>query len=225
MKRALRFMARVYLGPTAGAMGFIAVSSLVGSQVLELELLGSWYIMLPMFAILFAMIYGWTMLLLYRPLALSMNCRRQDFFLAAQVSFLLFALVCLAIIVLAGTLPRLLHFGYAVRPVAEDPGLFELPPLYANPGTWPVLFLFLLLLQPMGAATGELYYRHKVLTTVLMIVFMLLSVAVVVLLMFVTDGSISVSPAILAGSCAVMALIGIGCDAAFYRGNQTAVVR
>lgn len=225
MKRALCFMARIYLGPTAGVMAFFAVASLVGSQALEIELFSSWYVMLPMFAIIFAMIYGWTLTLLYRIQALSMNCRRQDFFWASQVTFLLFALISLAVIALAGTLPRLLHFGYAVQPVVEDPRLMEMTPLYADPRTWPVLFLFYVLIQPMGAATGELYYRHKVLATVLMIVFMLVSVASVVLMMFLTDGSVSIAPAIIAVGCGVMALIGIVCDIAFYWCNKTAVVR
>lgn len=225
MTRAIYFLLRQYIVPSLGAIAVMGAAALVGSQIFHLELLGSWYSMYPMFAIIFAVIYSWTAILLYRSLALSMNCRRQDFFWAAQVCFLLFALGALVIAAVMGTLPRLLHFGYDVWPVTEDPRLYEMVPLYADPKSWPILFLFTLVLQYVGAASGELYYHHKVLATVLMGLIMLLSVAAVVVMMFMMDGSLSIGPAIIGVGCSVMALIGLVCDIAFYRCNKTAVVR
>jgi len=228
MKRALCFLSRQYLLPCMGAMAVVAIIALLGSQVLHIEILGSWYVMLPMFSIMFAVIYSFSLITLYRQIALSFNCRRHDFFWGCQATFLLFALANTALIALAGVLPRILHFGYALLPQAMDASMdniIDTIPLYAEAVSWPVMFLLYLFLQPVGAGIGELYGRHKVLSGVLLAVYMILSTAAVVLLLFVTDGTLNIGPAPVLIALGVFAVIGIVCDILFGRANRNAVVR
>lgn len=225
MSRALRFIARMYLLPVVGSVAVISAIAFFGSQIMYLEVVASWYVMLPMFSIIFAVIYSFSLVTLYRQLALSANCRRRDFFWGSQISFLIFALANTAIIAVVAVLPRLLHIGYDLLSQTEDLSLFEMVPLYAAPASWPVLFLLFLALQPVGTAMGELYYRSKLLSTVLMVVYMVLSVAAVVVALFATDGTIDIGTAPMMIALGVLLVIGIVCDILFARTNARAVVR
>lgn len=225
MKRVLRFLFRIYFLPTIGTLSAMSAAALVGSQIMKIDIFGSWYTMQPMFGLMFAVIFGYSLNTIYRSLALSMNCRRADFFLGCQVIFLAAAAASTLITILTAMIPRIFRFGYAVMAPVEDPGLLEMVPLYSSPLSWPVIFLVLLLMQPTGAALGELFLHKKALSLVLTSVSMLLSIVAVVVLLFITDGTIEIGLPLAALILGGIAVLGIVCDIVFYRTNRKAVVR
>lgn len=224
MLKALRYLGHTYLKTILASGAAIAALAVICTHVVTIELFGSYYAMLPMFFVLFALIYGIYIPSLYRNTALVFGCRRVDFFWACQAAFVLVTLGFAVISLLAGWLPSILPGGYASYEWASDlrasgaPGWFAPAPLAG-------LALIELALQPIGAAGGNLVAKYKVLGVVLLIVCMLLGVAFTVATLFVMDGTIVLSPAVIWGALGGLVVAAVVCDVLFYRSNRKAVVR
>ncbi len=224
MFKALRYLGRTYLLTMLGSGAVIAALAVVCTHVVTIEVFGAWYAMLPMFFVLFALIYGLYIPSLYRNTALSFGCRRWDFFWACQAAFVLATLGFAAISLLAGWLPSILPGGYASYEWASDMRAYGTPGWFA-PAPLAGLALIELALQSIGAAGGELVAKYKVLGVVLLIVCMLLGVVFTVTTMFVLDGTIVLPPAVIWGALGGLAVAAVVCDVLFYRANRKAVVR
>lgn len=223
MRGALWFLWRFYVLLTLGSTGAVALAGLAGSQWLRLEFLGAYYDMLPMMVIIFFVLYAFNLVAVYRSVALSMNCRRRDFFWASQLAFAVNAPLATLITWLAGMAPRLLGMEY-VSLMERGEGLTGLP-VYVQPRMCLFLLAVLLLIQPVSAAMGALYGRSKVLATVLLVVVMLLAIAATTLLLFVSDGTIPFTTTVMWAAVGVLALVCAGCQVYFYRANAVACVR
>ena len=97
--------------------------------------------------------------------------------------------------------------------------------LWAKPGAIPVLLVLALCLQPIGAALGAIYEKHKILTTVILIAISLMGVASTTLGLFLSDGSLTVAIPVLVGICGVFVVLALVGEAAYYRSIRKAVVR
>lgn len=224
MGKALRYILQVYVLTTVASMAAIAAIAMVGACLFRVEMFAMYYAMLPVFAIIFLVIYGFTLTTQYQRTALTFGCRRADYFWAAQAAFLLCASAVAAVMALAGWLPSLLPGGYYIGEDAAFlrpdgvPVWFALPPLGA-------LGLMLLLIQPMGAAMGGLYSRSKGWGSACLIVVMLVMTALSAVSLFVMDGSIPISGGAAAGVLGGVAAVSLLCELYFYRSNGRAVVR
>lgn len=223
MKQALLFLWDQYIS------SILKVNLTLGVLVLGINYLfpqvtffATYLMMYPMFPIIFLMIFGYTLTTLYRNMALSFQCRRTDFFWGSQVAFLVTGLGCGAIMaVMAFACERLLDLSV----MAASDTLFENGILWANPGAVPVLLVIGLCLQPMGAALGSLYEKHKIITSVLLVVFLILATASTVVSLFVADGTLPISRRIIWGVCAFFVVLALICEMVYYRSNRNAVVR
>lgn len=224
MLKALRYLGRTYLLTTLGSGAVIAALAVVFTHVVTIEVFGVWYAILPLFFVLFALIYGVNIPSLYRNMALSFGCRRTDFFWACQGAFVLAALGYTAVSLLAGRLPSILPGGYAAYEWASDMRAAG-PPAWLAPVSLAGLALVELLLQAIGAAGGELVARHKALGVVALVVVMLLGVACTSTTLFVMDGTIALPPAVIWGALGGLVAVAVVCDVLFYRSNRKAVVR
>lgn len=222
MTRALRFLWDLYIRVILASLVIFAGVSLAFAQWAHIEFFAMYYHMLPMFIVTFMVIFSFNLTILYRNVALSFNCRRADFFWGSQLGFVLTVLGSNAIVYLAGVLPRLLGQEYYFR----DAGFFlDGAPVFVQPDMALFLLAVGLLLQPIGAAAGCLYEKHKVLATVFLVVSMLLSIIGTVLLMFIEDGTLDFGPAVMGGTLAVLAVLCAGCEVFFWRSNLRTVVR
>lgn len=222
MTRVLRYLWNLYIRVILACIGAFAALSLLLGQWLRIEFFNMYYEMLPMMLIIFMVIYSFNLTILYRNMALSFNCRRRDFFLGSQAGFVLTALGSNAIVWLAGALPGLLGLEYAFQ---EGERFFNGPPAFTQPPLALGMLAVSLLLQPVGAAVGCLYEKHKAASTVLLIVCMLLSIVGTVLLMFLGDGTIPFLPAVMGGILAALAVLAAVCEVYFWRSNLKATVR
>lgn len=223
MKGALRYLWDVYISPSLGAVGTFALISLVGSPVLKVEFFGSYYYMLPMFLLIFVIIFSFNISTIFRNMALSMNCLRRHFFWGCQAAFITVALAGTAIVWLAGALPELTGIGY---PVQESGNMvLSGTPAYIQPAQVLFLLAVSLLLQPTGAALGGLYGKSKVWATVLLIIVILLGIAGTVLMLFVNGGELSLPPAVPVGLLCTLTVIGAVSEVYFWRSNAKTIVR
>ena len=223
MKQALLYLWDQYI-----AM-ILKVNLVLGILVLGINYLfpqvtffATYLMMYPMFPIIFLMIFGYTLTTLYRNLALSFQCRRTDFFWGSQVAFLVTGLGCGAITAVMGYAANTLLDPHALAAQAD---FFTDGILWAKPGAVPVLLVIGLCLQPMGAVLGSLYEKHRILTTVLLVVFLLLAVASTVVSLFVADGTLPISKNVVLGVCAFFIVLALVCEVVYYRSNRNAVVR
>lgn len=223
MKQALLFLWEWYISM------ILRVSLVLGVLVIALNYLfpasdyfSVYLVMYPLFPIIFLLIYGYNLSILWRNMVLSFQCRRTDFFWASQIAFLVTGLSCILLTVAMGyACNQFLDLSsMAVRDTVLQGGI-----IWARPGAIPVLLVVGLALQPIGAALGSLYEKHKIITTVILIVFLLLGVAATVLCMFLADGSLTIARPILWGTCAVFIVMGLAGEILYYRSNQKAVVR
>lgn len=224
MLKALRHLGRTYLLTMLGSGAVITALVVVCTHVVTIEIFGSWYAMLPLFFVLFTLIYGIYIPSLYRNTALSFGCRRWDFFWACQAAFVLATLGCTLLAGLAGYLPKLLPGGYATVELGSSVYI-DLPPAWFAPAPLAGLALVELALQLIGAAGGELVARHKALGVVMLIVTMLLGMVLTLLTLFVMDGTIVLPPAVIWGALGGLVAVAVVCDVLFYRSNRKAVVR
>ena len=225
MKRILRYLSVNYLWTTVSFSFCSALVSTAGSQWLGIRFLDTYYMMLPIMISIFLAIYAATLSTLYRQTALSMNCRRKDFFLGMQVVFLLSALICAAITLAAGRLPELFHIGYvdfgnAPFESARRTGA----PMFASFSSLPWLIAGYWLLQPLGAVLGLLTLRRKVLGILLTAILLLLSVVGVVLGLFVADGTIVLTTLPVLIFFLVLAGASLSCQFYLYRSNARATI-
>lgn len=222
MKAALRYLWSTYISTCLAALGVVALISLAGSQVLKIRIMATYYYMLPMMTVIFVIIFSFNVTTIYRNMALSMNCLRRHFFWACQLAFVITALGGIAIVWLAGALPALTGMGYVV---SDGSPALSGTPFFTRPG--PLLFLLAvsLFLQPMGAALGGLYGMSKAWAMVCLMIVVLLGIAGTVLLLFVSDGTVVLPPAVTAGFLTGMAVICGVCEVYFWRSNAKTVVR
>ncbi len=223
MKQALLFLWEWYISV------ILRVNLVLGALVLALnylfpqtEYFSIYLVMYPLFPIIFLLIYGYNLSVLWRNMVLSFQCRRTDFFWAGQIAFLVTGLAC-------GLLTAVM--GYAcnnlldLAAMAGTDAILQGGIIWSRPGAIPALLVVALSLQPIGAALGSIYEKHKIITTVILIVILLLGVAATVLCMFLSDGTLSISRPILVGTCAVFGVMALVGEVLYYRSNQKAVVR
>lgn len=223
MKQTLLFLWDRYISQTLYANLVLGVL-VVGINYLfpKTDLFATYLTMYPMFPIIFLMIFGYTLTTLQRNMALSFQCRRADFFWGSQIAFLVTGLGCAVIVaVMAFACEHLLDLST----MAASDSFFENGILWAKPEAVPVLLVIGLCLQPMGAALGCLYEKHRILTTVLLVVFLLLAVASTVVSLFVADGTLPISKNVVLGVCAFFIVLALVCEVVYYRSNRNAVVR
>lgn len=223
MKQALLFLWDRYISQTLYANLVLGVL-VVGINYLfpQTSLFATYLMMYPMFPIIFLMIFGYTLTTLYRNMALSFQCRRTDFFWGSQIAFLVTGLGCAAIVaVMSFACEHLLDLST----MAASDSFFENGIFWAKPGALPVLLVIGLCLQPMGAVLGSLYEKHRIITSVLLVVFLLLAVISTVVSLFVADGTLPISKNVILGVCAVFAVLALGSEVIYYRSNRNAVVR
>ena len=224
MKKALTFLWENYI-----AM-ILAVNLVLGVLVLGVNYLtphqsffAIYLMMYPLFPIFFLLIYGYNLAILWQNMALSFQCRRKDYFWAAQVTFLVTALGCTLEVAAMGWLCNSL-LNYSA--MAAGKTFLENGLLWAKPGAIPVMAVLALCLQPLGAALGAIYEKHKILSTVILIAVTLLGIAAATLDIFLSDGSLAaIAIPVIAGVCAVFAVLALVGEAVYYRSIQTAVVR
>ena len=223
MKQALLYLWDQYI-----AM-ILKVNLVLGILVLGINYLfpqvtffATYLMMYPMFPIIFLMIFGYTLTTLYRNMALSFQCRRTDFFWGSQIAFLVTGLGCGAITAVMGYAANTL---LDLTNLAASDTFFQNGILWAKPGAVPVLLVIGLCLQPMGAVLGSLYEKHRIITSVLLVVFLLLAVISTVVSLFVADGTLPISKNVILWVCAVFAVLALGSEVLYYRSNRNAVVR
>lgn len=223
MKQALLFLWDRYISQTLYANLVLGVL-VVGINYLfpQVTFFATYLMMYPMFPIIFLMIFGYTLTTLYRNMALSFQCRRTDFFWGSQVAFLVTGLGCAAIVaVMSFACEHLLDLST----MAASDSFFENGIFWAKPGAVPVLLVIGLCLQPMGAVLGSLYEKHRIITSVLLVVFLLLAVISTVVSLFVADGTLPISKNVILGVCAFFIVLALICEMVYYRSNRNAVVR
>lgn len=223
MKQALLFLWDQYISMVLKA-NLVFGALVVGSNYLfpQTDFFATYLAMYPLFPIIFLLIFGYTLTTLYRNLALSFQCRRADLFWGSQLAFLITALGCAAIVaVMSLACEHLLDLSA----MAASDSFFENGILWAKPEAVPVLLVIGLCLQPAGAALGCLYEKHRILTTVLLVVILILSIVATVVCLFVSDGTLIISRSVLLGICAGFAVLGLACEVLYFRSNRNAVVR
>lgn len=223
MKQALLFLWDRYISQTLYANLVLGVL-VVGINYLfpQTSLFATYLTMYPMFPIIFLMIFGYTLTTLHRNMALSFQCRRTDFFWGSQIAFLVTGLGCATIVaVMSLACEHLLDLST----MAASDSFFENGILWAKPEAVPVLLVIGLCLQPMGAALGCLYEKHRILTTVLLVVFLILATASTVVSLFVADGTLPISKNVVLGVCAFFIVMALVCEVIYYRSNRNAAVR
>ena len=223
MKQALLFLWERYVSVllwsnlTLGAL-------ILGSNYLfpQTDLFASYLMVYPMFPMILLLIYSYTLTTLYRDLALSFQCRRTDFFWGSQLAFLVPGLGCAGIMAVTGfACEHLLD----LPALADGKSILENGILWIKPEAIPVFLVMGLCLQPMGAILGSLYEKHKIITTVILVVIMILAVAATVASLFVADGTLSVSRTVILGTCAAFGGAALVSEMVYYRSNQKTVVR
>lgn len=224
MKNALRYLWYVYISTALLAVGAFALIALIGSPVLRIEFIASYYYMMPMILLIFIIIFSFNLATIFRNMALSMNCLRRHFFWGCQVSFVLVALAGTAIVWLTGALPELTGMGYVI-PEGEHALSLAGMPAYIQPGQLLFTLAVSLLLQPIGAALGGLYGRSKVWAMILLLVVVLLGIVGTMVMLFTNDGSLSLPPAVPIGLLCTLAVMGAGCEVYFWRSNAKTIVR
>lgn len=224
MKNALHYLWYTYISTALTALGAFALISLVGSPVLKIEFVGSYYYMMPMILVIFIIIFAFNLSTIFRNMALSMNCLRRHFFWGCQVSFLVVALVGTAIVWLTGTLPELMGIGYVVQ--EGEPALFLAGmPAYVQPVQLAILLAVSLLIQPIGAALGGLYGKSKAWAVVLLVVVTLLGIAATMVMLFANDGDLILPPAVPIGLLCALVVMAAVCEVYFWRSNAKTIVR
>lgn len=223
MKQALLFLWERYVSVllwsnlTLGAL-------ILGSNYLfpQTDLFASYLMVYPMFPMILLLIYSYTLTTLYRNLALSFQCRRTDFFWGSQLAFLVTGLGCAGIMAVIGFAREHL---LDLPALADGKSILENGILWIKPEAIPVFLVVGLCLQPMGAVLGSLYEKHKIITTVILVVIMILAVAATVASLFVADGTLSVSRTVILGTCAAFGGAALVSEMVYYRSNQKTVVR
>ena len=223
MKGALRYLWSTYISTSLAAVGTFALISLVGSPVLNIQFFASYFYMLPMILLIFVIIFAFNITTIFRNMALSMNCLRRHFFWGCQAAFVAVALAGTAIIWLAGVLPDLVGFGYAMQ--ERNNPISGGMPAYIQPAQLVFLLAVTLFIQPAGAALGGLYGKSKVWAVVLLVAVVLLGIVGTVLMLFVNGGVLSLSPVVPVGLLCVLTVVGAGSEAYFWNSNMKAVVR
>jgi len=224
MVKALCYLCKTYLTAFLGTGAVISVLAAVCSQAVKMELFTVYYTMLPLFFVLFALIYSFNLTNLYRSTALSFGCRRVDFFRACQAAFVIATLGCAALSVAAGYLPKLLWGGYATMEFAGSVYI-DMPPSWFTPGALATIGFLCLTLQPIGAALSSLFNKSKTAAVVFFLLAMLAAVVFTILTMFVMDGTIVLPAAVIWGAFGALAVLAVLCDLLFWRSNRKAVVR
>lgn len=223
MKQALLFLWERYVSVLLWSN--LALGALIlGTNYLfpQTDLFASYLMVYPMFPIILLLIFSYTLTTLYRNMALSFQCRRADFFWGSQLAFLVTGLGCSGIMAVIGfACEHLLD----LPALASGKSVLENGILWIKPEAIPVLLVVGLCLQPMGAVLGSLYEKHKVITTVILVVIMILAVAATVASLFVADGTLSVSRTVILGICAAFGGAALVSEMLYYRSNQKTVVR
>lgn len=223
MKQALLFLWEWYISM------ILRVNLVLGVLVVALnylfpqtEYFSVYLVMYPLFPIIFLLIYGYNLSILWRNMVLSFQCRRTDFFWASQMAFLVTGLGCILLTV---------AMGYACNQFLDLPAMAARETILRGGIIWgrlsaaPVLLVVGLALQPIGAAMGSVYEKHKIITTVILILLLLLGVAATVVCMFLSDGTLTIARPIILGTCAVFIVLALVGEIIYYRSNQKAVVR
>lgn len=224
MVKALRYLCKTYLTVFLGAGAVISALTVLFSQVAKIEPFSTYYTMLPLFFVLFALICSFNLTTLYRNTALSFGCRRTDFFWGAQAAFVIATLGCILLAALAGVLPKLLWGRYAT--VKIDSSVYiDMPPSWFTPGALAAIGGLCLTLQPIGAAVSGLFNKNKVAAGVFFVLIMLAGVAFTVVAMFVMDGTIVLPRLVIGVTFGALAALAVVCDILFWRSNRKAVVR
>lgn len=223
MKQALLFLWEQYISPILRVNLVLGVLVIAFNYLFpQTEYFSIYLVMYPMFPIMFLLIYGYTLTTLHRNMVLSFQCRRADLFWGSQVAFLVTGLGCG---LLTAAMGWACNTFLDLSAMAGGENIFQSGIIWARPGAIPVLLVIALSLQPIGAALGSLYEQHKIITSVILIVILLLGVAATVLSMLLSDGSLTVARPVILGICAAFAVLALMGEIAYYRSNQKAVVR
>ena len=223
MKKALTFLWESYISTILLANLVLGVLILaVNYMAPQQNIFAIYLVMYPLFPIFFLLIYGYNLAILWQNMALSFQCRRKDYFRAGQVAFLVTALGCTLVVTVMGWLCNSL---LDLSTIAAGRTILENGILWARPGAIPGLLVLALCLQPMGAALGSIYEKHKILTTVILCAIMLLGVGAVTLGLFMADGSLTIGRPVLLGVCGFFVVLALVGELVYHRSVQTAVVR
>lgn len=223
MKSALLFHWRWLILLNLGCCGFFGALSFVGSQLLRISFFATYYHLMPLMSVMFLTIYAFYATTTYRNLALSMGCRRRDYFWASQAAYVISALLCVGVTWLTGALPELLGMDYAVFSHGTG-GLFSGRPVYCSGHYLLFLLAVCLLVQPVGGAMGCLYFKSKAWAGVFLSVVSLFGIAATVISLFVFDGSLHIPafiPRIILGALGVSCAVG---EVWYWHSNKKAVV-
>ncbi len=223
MSRAFRYLGSTYLKNFLLSAGIIGLLATLGTHVAHIELFSMWYAILPMFFVIFAFVYGFTMITLYRQSALSFNCRRTDFFAGCQVAFVVGALASVLLLWVFGRLPGLLPGGYA--PYEFGGSIFYGMPSWGGRTSLLALSGALLLLQPIGAALGEVMAKRKALGMILYVLSIMVATASTTASFFLLDGSLVLPEAVIFTAVGILVALAVLCEIFFYCCNRKAVVR
>lgn len=224
MKRALRFLWETY-GVNVLKTELIFIGLILGSNLIFAgnDLFSAYVIAYPMLPVLFAAIFSYSLTALYQTQALGFPCRRKDFFWGSQVMFALTALMAVGLTALLGwALETFVDLSLLV----VEFGALEAGIYWARPAALVGLLAVVLLIQPVGAAVGCLYQKHKVIALLIYVLLMVLAVGdVVVSLLTARADAVHLPtwlmPAIY-GALGVFAVVG---ELYFACENRRAIVR
>ena len=223
MKKALTFLWENYISTILLVNLVLGVLVFWTNYLMPQQHFFAVYLMMyPLFPVAFLLIYGYNLSALWQNMALSFQCRRHDYFWAGQVAFLATGVGCALITVVMGVLyVNVLDLSSMA---AGSPFLENGIP-WAKPGAIPAMAVLALCFQPIGAALGSLYEKHKILTTVILCAMMLLGIAGTSMSLFMAEWGIAIAGPVLVGVCALFVVLALVGEAAYYRSIRKAVVR
>ena len=223
MKKALTFLWENYISTILLVNLVLGVLVFWTNYLMPQQHFFAVYLMMyPLFPVCFLLIYGYNLSVLWQNMALSFQCRRHDYFWAGQVAFLATGVGCALITVVMG----LLYVNVLdISAMVAGSHFLENGIAWATPRAIPVLLVLALCLQPMGAALGSLYEKHKILTTVILCAIMLLGVAATTMGLFMGEWGLSITGPVMVGVCAVFVALALVGELVYHRSVQTAVVR
>ena len=223
MKKALTFLWENYISMILLVNLVLGVLVFWTNYLMPQQHFFAVYLMMyPLFPVFFLLIYGYNLSALWQNMALSFQCRRHDYFWAGQVAFLTTGVGCALITVAMGALyVNVLDISSMV---AGSPFLENGIP-WAKPGAIPAMAVLALCFQPIGAALGSIYEKHKILTTVILILIMLLGIAGTSMSLFMAEWGLIIAWPVLLGVCGLFVVLALVGELVYYRSVQTAVVR
>ena len=223
MKKALTFLWKQYIFQITVINLVLGLLILATNYLFPQQSMFAIYLMMyPLFSILFLVIYGFNLTSVWQNIALSFQCRRRDFYWASQVAFLATGLgIALVVVGMGWLYTNVLDLSV----MAAGRTFLKHGLLWARPEIIPIMLVMAVGLQPVGAGLGRLYEAHKIISTVILMLIMLMGTLSTTATLFIGEWGLELGMPTLLGVCVVLTLMALVGEAYYYHSVQTAVVR